>query len=401
MPDITIPGLPDGSSVTGVQFPGSDGTTTRRYTAAEIVAGGAEASGLAAGLMPAAGFTKLAGIETGADVTDAANVNAAGAVMESDFAATHTILMRQGGAGPVAVAIPFSSLMGRLSSGDIVPLTITQAKTLLAIEASEVSFDIAGTGLVGATVQAAIAELDARPSGGGEPSADLLEGFTTGNHYTATAGTLPGDDTGFLATALVEIQDVPAAVGQSLFNNYTAGVEGWQIGIESGLRPLVVVQVASGAQQALYPTVTDNPFLGMGLLLIMLRCVQDGANRVVELWLQNKFIIAGTVETGAIVPGTSTPQIGAGPFGNVAEQSGLLGVQYLAGTLTPAQIRTHFAECLAARDVVSPAGQGWTSYSVKRGSPGATWVPSDGAGPTLTRSGTLTTTSRPASRFLT
>ena len=42
------------------------------------------ADGTNAGLMTPANFTKLAGIEAGADVTDATNVNAAGAVMESD-----------------------------------------------------------------------------------------------------------------------------------------------------------------------------------------------------------------------------------------------------------------------------------------------------------------------------
>lgn len=43
-----------------------------------------DADGTNAGLMSSADFTKLAGVEAGADVTDATNVDAAGAVMNSD-----------------------------------------------------------------------------------------------------------------------------------------------------------------------------------------------------------------------------------------------------------------------------------------------------------------------------
>lgn len=54
------------------------------------------ASGSGPGTMSSADFTKLAGIETGADVTDATNVAAAGAVMDSDFSGSSGYLYKTG-----------------------------------------------------------------------------------------------------------------------------------------------------------------------------------------------------------------------------------------------------------------------------------------------------------------
>jgi hypothetical protein len=84
----------------------------------------------------AADITKLAGIEAGADVTDATNVNAAGAVMNSDYTPAHSILVQQSGTGsPTALAIGNNTLVGRLSGGgsDIDDLSTTDVRTLLSI----------------------------------------------------------------------------------------------------------------------------------------------------------------------------------------------------------------------------------------------------------------------------
>lgn len=140
MPDITIPGLPDGNTTDAAdaEFPGSNGVTTRRFTAEEIVASalsgatpapigtaapgvstapargdhvhahGNQAGGTlhadvvaggASGFMTGAQATKLDGIETGADVTDATNVEAAGAVMETDFSGTYSADLTRVSAG--------------------------------------------------------------------------------------------------------------------------------------------------------------------------------------------------------------------------------------------------------------------------------------------------------------
>jgi hypothetical protein len=62
-------------------------------------------------------ISKLAGIEANADVTDSTNVNAAGAVMNSDYS-SHSILVQQSGSGsPTSLGIANNTLVGRLSGG--------------------------------------------------------------------------------------------------------------------------------------------------------------------------------------------------------------------------------------------------------------------------------------------
>jgi len=77
--------------------------------------------------------TKLDGIEASADVTDATNVNAAGAVMESDFDA-NTILAANSDNTPAPIAIAEQRLVGRITSGNITGLTATQIRTLVNVE---------------------------------------------------------------------------------------------------------------------------------------------------------------------------------------------------------------------------------------------------------------------------
>lgn len=86
--------------------------------------------------------TKLAGIEAGADVTDATNVAAAGAVMESDYTPAHSLLVQQSGTGsPSSLSVPNNRLIGRLSGGgsNIGALTAAEVKTLLALAIADVS----------------------------------------------------------------------------------------------------------------------------------------------------------------------------------------------------------------------------------------------------------------------
>jgi hypothetical protein len=78
-------------------------------------------------------ISKLAGIEANADVTDSTNVNAAGAVMNSDYS-SHSILVQQSGSGsPTSLGIGNNTLIGRLSGGgsDINDLSVSQVKGLL------------------------------------------------------------------------------------------------------------------------------------------------------------------------------------------------------------------------------------------------------------------------------
>ena len=93
--------------------------------------------------------TKLDGIESSADVTDATNVDASGAVMESDYTPAHSILVQQSGTGsPSSLSISNDTLIGRTTGGgtDITDLTAAQVRTLLNIEdgatADQTDFEI-------------------------------------------------------------------------------------------------------------------------------------------------------------------------------------------------------------------------------------------------------------------
>ena len=76
-------------------------------------------------------------VEDGADVTDATNVNAAGAVMNSDYTPAHSILVQQSGTGsPTALQIGNNTLVGRIAGGgsNIDDLSASQVRTLINVE---------------------------------------------------------------------------------------------------------------------------------------------------------------------------------------------------------------------------------------------------------------------------
>lgn len=99
---------PAGQTINGRDV-SADGTlldAVASSLASHLGAGGgahALASGSDAGFMSSGDFTKLAGIETNADVTDAANVAAAGAVMDTDYAGAYEGDQIRTGVGAYAV----------------------------------------------------------------------------------------------------------------------------------------------------------------------------------------------------------------------------------------------------------------------------------------------------------
>lgn len=122
--------------------------------------------------------SKLDNIEALADVTDAANVDAAGAVMEADYNA-NTILAASSDNTPAALTVGEQTLVGRITAGSIAALTATQVRTLLNVadgatddttvdahiadttdahDASAISFSPA-EGIAATDVQAAIQEV--------------------------------------------------------------------------------------------------------------------------------------------------------------------------------------------------------------------------------------------------
>jgi hypothetical protein len=106
--------------------------------------------------------SKLAGIETGADVTDATNVNAAGAVMNSDYTTAHSLLVQQSGTGtPSVLQVPANSIVGNDSTGDIIAMTATQVRTLINVENGADVTDAGNVGSVNAAAASKTTPVDA------------------------------------------------------------------------------------------------------------------------------------------------------------------------------------------------------------------------------------------------
>lgn len=83
-------------------------------------------------VMTAAERSKLAGIEAGADVTDAANVSGAGALMKSEYGAYTVVVKQSALSQPDDLAINEGVVLGRLPERDISGLTASELKTLCA-----------------------------------------------------------------------------------------------------------------------------------------------------------------------------------------------------------------------------------------------------------------------------
>ena len=128
------------TALTFTKFSSSGGTVTAVTGTAPITSTGGNTpdiaitaeTGGAAGSMSAADKTKLDAIEAAADVTDATNVNAAGAVMEADFNAS-TILAADTDDTPAALTIAASTIVGRKATGGIVALTTAETRTIINV----------------------------------------------------------------------------------------------------------------------------------------------------------------------------------------------------------------------------------------------------------------------------
>tara|TARA_S200002703_G_scaffold7107_1_gene7520 strand:+ start:359 stop:1516 length:1158 start_codon:yes stop_codon:yes gene_type:complete len=72
-------------------------------------------------------------VEDGADVTDATNVNAAGAVMNTDYNQSHSVLVQQNSTGsPEIVHFNNNSILGK-SGGDIDALTAAEVRSIINV----------------------------------------------------------------------------------------------------------------------------------------------------------------------------------------------------------------------------------------------------------------------------
>jgi hypothetical protein len=125
----TIPSLTPLTPIGTEEVYVTDGLTNKRVTLNAIAALATAGSNV----YDDAAVTKLAGIEALADVTDATNVAAAGAVMDSDYNA-NTILAADTDDTPAPLTIAEQTVVGRITGGNIVGLTAAQLRTLINVE---------------------------------------------------------------------------------------------------------------------------------------------------------------------------------------------------------------------------------------------------------------------------
>lgn len=171
--------------------------------------------------------TKLDGIEAGADVTDATNVADAGAVMESDYSPSHSILVQQSGTGtPTALSVGNNTLLGRLSGGgsDIDDLSASQVRTLLNVEDGADVTDTANVTAAGALMDSEVTNLAA------------VKSFDPTAYATAAQGAL-ADSAVQLNTLAAQITCVFDGMGAALVANskvyfvapYAMTIQGWTL----------------------------------------------------------------------------------------------------------------------------------------------------------------------------
>lgn len=124
--------------------------------------------------LTAAQIRTLINVEDGADVTDATNVNAAGATMNTDFNA-QTILQATSNNTPVALTVSEQRLVGRITSGNITGLTATQIRTLINVESGADVTDAANVSSAGAGILADTETVAGTWDFTGDPTIDSIE----------------------------------------------------------------------------------------------------------------------------------------------------------------------------------------------------------------------------------
>jgi len=92
-------------------------------------------------------------VEDGADVTDATNVAAAGAVMEADYDA-QTVLVATTDDTPSAVTLAEGTVLGRRSGGNVAALTNAELKTDMSLD-NVANVNLAAGNIIGITIDGA------------------------------------------------------------------------------------------------------------------------------------------------------------------------------------------------------------------------------------------------------
>ncbi len=390
---------------------------------------------------------KLDTIETNADVTDATNVAAAGAVMESDYTPAHSLLVQQSGTGsPSSLSVGNNTILGRASGGGspIAALSASSVKTILDYQASEVDFtpngDIAATdvqsaivevrndtdtklgakvqigGQLGGTISSptviaitetggptaltigAIAdgelvgrvgtELRGVTGGGGGGSSPIpgVRGFSPANYLSAGAGSFPGVASAPFSFAVLARPRVNAPGDEILFSNANTFLNhsGVRIGHQAGTGFSYYVSLGDGVSSSLFFVADTSELVANAGKLVLIHGVYTGTNIV--------GYFNGTRASGspaqAFAPSGEVSRIGLGPFG-IAEAASfdIFGVAYIEDALTDAEVFEHWDACAKASDFVQ-SSIAWDEFNA--GHVAAGTLPSQVGGVDFTEIGTLT-----------
>jgi len=119
-------------------------------------------------------------VEAGADVTDATNVDAAGAVMESDYTTAHSLLVQQSGSeSPEVLSVGTNTIVGRVTGGGsaIDDLSSTQVRSLLNVEDGADVTDATNVTAAGALMDSEVTNLAE------------VKAFAASDYATAAQGT--------------------------------------------------------------------------------------------------------------------------------------------------------------------------------------------------------------------
>lgn len=185
-----------------------------------------------AGFMSGADKAKLDGVEPGADVTDATNVAAAGAIMDGDFAGSYPADMGRTGAGAYAPTKRNLSAITAPTTGDDSSLdysvgsrwiNTTTGRVYVCVDASVGAAVWRETSVVAAALEAAGGVLLGGQIGGTSASPDVRGLRETSGPTLLTLGAIA--DGHLVARAGNDLVGVPVPSGGSLFR----GVRGFSL----------------------------------------------------------------------------------------------------------------------------------------------------------------------------
>lgn len=303
----------------------SSGTTNKVYTATEQ--------------------SKLSGIEDSADVTDATNVNSAGAVMEADYNA-NSILAATADDTPAVLTIAEQTLVGRITGGSIDALTATEVRTLLNVADGAVA-TVEGTAVLstGETGGSKFLREDGdgtcswqSPAGGGDMVLADVQSVTGLKTFDTTKLAMKGSSTGVttIASANASGTDYTATLQAATGTiAYTSDITGTNSGTNTGDQTITLEGDVTGTGTGTFTATIANSAVTYAKMQNVsatdkvLGRTTAGAGVVEEI---------STTGSGSVVRATSptlvTPILGTPTSGTLTNATGLPISGLVASTST-------------------------------------------------------------------